>query len=77
METVDFHVNEKYSKIANWFSANFDKTLLISESEDIVSFVERYGDNTENTLQMFRYEYDIIMNLEQLQELKVIIRLTK
>ena len=77
METVDFEVNEMYSKLFSWFIDNFGSILLISEAEDIVSFVTRYGDNVENTLQMFRYEYEIIMTSEQLQELKALIKSVK
>lgn len=68
----DFNI--MYSKVFRWFNLNFDSILLISESDDIVSFIERYGDNIENTLQMFKYEYDIIMTSDQLQELKELIK---
>lgn len=77
METVEFDVNEMYSKVFDWFSDNNLMLLLISESEDIVNFINnsKYGD--DNIIMMFRYNYDIIMTLEQLQELKNLIKSLK
>lgn len=69
--------NETYSLLFKWFSEKFDYSLLISESDDILDFIEKYPNDTDNIIQMFRYEYEIIMTSDQLQELKELIKTIK
>ncbi len=75
METVDFEVNEMYSKVFQWFYSNFKEHLIISESESIVKFVSKHQD--DNIIQMFRYEYDVLVSSDQLKELKELIKTIK
>lgn len=69
--------NETYSLLFEWFYEKFDYSLLISESDDILDFIEKYQNDTDNIIQMFRYEYEIIMTSHQLQELKELIKTIK
>lgn len=66
--------NEIYSLLFDWFSVNFDFSLLVSESDDILDFIERSKLGDDNIIQMFKYEYDILMSDDQLQELKELIK---
>lgn len=66
--------NEVYSLLFDWFSLNFDYSLIISECDDILDFIEKYPNDKENIIQMFKYEFDIIVSEDQLQELKELIK---
>ena len=77
METVDFHVNERYSKVANWFSKNFDLVLIKTEVDDIICSLVDLGNDDYNIIQFFHYEYDIVMSDDQLHELKELIKTIK
>ncbi len=76
METVNFKVDKRYSKVANWFSANFDAILCISEVEDIINLIKD-DDPLSYQVDLLSEYHGIEISTKSLKELKDLIKSLK
>lgn len=75
METVEFKVDERYSKAASWFRENLNIILIPEEVEDIFIEVE-YG-NKDTLLEFFESEHDSFLHLDQIDQIQNLINSLK